>query len=316
MSEGIVIKAPENTTMEQMRATIAAFEANPVDPGAPDVPIPASPTADANAKPQEKVALPEPVKTPTAEEKAPPQQPKEAGEKAASEPQKAAEPVKEKKDWEAAYKGLQREFNKKFMETKEAKQPEQVVEKTPEKVVQAPTPDYLQFTPEGKQRIIADLEKDPVESIVKIVETIVGPIKSRLSSEDAQRIELSRLEGLDRLVQEGHDWLHTEDGLRKVEAVFNENPELWNTRDPYRAALGFVKDVPSKAGQRGNAQATGLTPVLGASAAVPPPTSIPAASSGESMESLAQQHQLFMSRGQMDKAREIMEKMDKLHRGY
>lgn len=310
MSEGIIIKSDGNKTIEQIRAEVAAFEANPVDPGAPDVSTPPAVIAPATATPTEKAATPDPVTTPPATEPAKPtQQPQETAEKAASEPQKAAEPVK---DWEAAYKGLQAKYNKTF------------IEKKAEGAVVAPPPPQVErpeiLSPESKQRFASDVEKDPVDAIVRLVESItdhrIKPIQSKFEATEAQNLEASRIQNLETLVKEGHEWLKTPDGIRKMESALSENPELWRTKDPYRAALGFISDIPSKAGQRGQAQSTGLTPILGAAGAMPPTVSAPAVSKMAKLETLQVEVMQAQSRGQWDKAKQLLDQMGELERGY
>ena len=313
MSEGIIIKSDGNTTLEQLKADVAAFEANPVDPGAPDVATPPVVSAAAPETPTEKAVLPEPEKTPPAEEHAKPvQQPKETAEKAVSEPPKAAEPVK---DWKAAYEGLQRSYNKRFVDEKA---------KAAEVKPQAPAPvqdeTLGELTPELRKRLDADSEKDVWGTLDKLITTrisqAVTPVRSKLDAAEFEKLEAAKLAGLDRLANEGHEWLKTEDGLRKMEAALTENPELWKTKDPYRAALGFIPDIPSKAGQRGPAQSTGLTPMLGAGGAMPPTVSAPAVSKLAKLESLNKEVGLAQSRGQWDKASQLIKQMEEIDRGY
>lgn len=313
MSEGIIIKSDGNKTIDQLRAEVAAFEANPVAPGAADVSTPPTGNAAATVTPEEKAAIPEPEKTPPAEETAKPaQQPKETAEKVASETPKAVEPVKDT-DWKSAYEGLQRKYNKTFVERKAE----------PQDKPQAPTPSVNavdDLTPEIEQRIIADLEKNPAKTLISLIREIsrseVNPIRSRLEADDFQKQEAAKLAGLDRLASEGHEWLKTADGLRKMEAVLTDNPELWKTKDPYRAALGFIPDIPSKAGQRGPAQSTGLTPILGASGALPPTVSTPAVSKMAKLETMQAEVTLAQSRGQWEKAGKLLAEMDQIERGY
>jgi hypothetical protein len=221
-------------------------------------------------------------------------------------------------DWKAAYQGLQRQYNKAFVEKKAESAPKAEVQPEPVPAPQQSAP--LSLSPEFKKQFMADLEKDPVEAIVKLNQLMireeVSPIKSKFEATEAQQIEAQRLAGLERLVGEGHEWLKTPDGLQKMSAVLNDNPELWKTRDPYRAALGFISDIPSKAGQRGPAQSTGLTPILGASGAVPPVVSTPALSKLEKLESLQKEITTLQSRGQMAEAREKLKEMDKIDRGW
>lgn len=314
MSEGIIIKSDGNKTLAQIQAEVAAFEANPVDPGSPDITTPPAVVANAPAAPTEKAATPAPGTTPPAEEPAKPaQQPQETAEKVASETPKVAEPVKAT-DWEAAYKGLQTKYNKAFVEKKEGSQ-------EAAKPIPPAQDEHLEvLSPEFKQKFVADLERDPVDALVKLNRAItrqeVMPIKSKFDAAEARQLESARWEGLDNLVKEGHEWLKTEDGLRKMETVFNDNPELWKTRDPYRAALGFIPDVPSKAGQRGPAQSTGLTPMLGVSGAMPPTVSAPAVSKMAKLESLQVEVMQAQSRGQWDKAKQLLDQMGEVERGY
>ena len=316
MSEGIIIKSDGNKTLAQIQAEVAAFEANPIAPDAPDIPTPPALNAPAPATPPEKAALPAPGKTPSAEETAKPiQPPQETAEKAVSETPKPAEPVKDT-DWKSAYEGLQRKYNKSFIE----KKTEAAAAEKPQAPVAAHEDLLDDITPEFKQKVLTDLEKDPVETLIKLARAIsrkeVMPVRSRMEAADFERQEAGKLAGLDRLANEGHEWLKTEDGLRKMEAALNENPELWKTKDPYRAALGFIPDIPSKAGPRGPAQSTGLTPMLGASGALPPTVSTPAVSKVEKLTAMQEQVALAQSRGFWDEAKRLLTEMDKIERGY
>lgn len=314
MSEGIIMTSDRNTTIEKLRAEVAAFEANPVDPGAPDAATTQAVNANAPETSPEKAALPEPEKTPPAEETAKPtQQPQETAEKVASET-KAAEPMKEP-DWKTASQSLYKTLQRKMDEVDKERQRLQA---TPAATQPLEEKDIL--SPEFKQKFVADLEKDPVEALVRLSRAIsrqeVMPIKSKFEATEAAQLEADRLSSLDRLAKEGHEWLKTGDGLRKMETALSENPELWKTKDPYRAALGFIPDLPSKTGQRGPAQSTGLTPMLGASGAVPPSVSAPAVSKMAKLESLNEAVGLAQSRGQWDQAKKLLAEMDQLERGY
>jgi hypothetical protein len=309
MSEGIIIKSDGNKTLAQIQAEVAAFEANPVDPGAPDVSTPPVANAPAPVTPPEKAATPDPGTPPATEPAKPTQQPQETAEKVVSETPKATEPVK---DWEAAYKGLQRTIDKVQKENSELKAG------TP-KAQEAPIEADV-FTPESKARFSQDVEKDPVEAIARLVRSItaqeVTPLKSKFEANEAEKLEASRIASLDALAKEGHEWLKTTDGIEKMKSVMVANPELWKTKDPYRAALGFIPDLPSKAGQRGPAQSTGLTPILGAAGAMPPTVSAPAMSKMAKLESLQQEVVTAQSRGQWDKAGKLLKEMDEIDRGY
>jgi hypothetical protein len=314
MSEGIVIKSDGNKTLAQIQAEVAAFEANPVAPGAPEVSTPPTVNAVAAVAPQEKAALPTPEQTPPAEEKAPDQQPKETTVKAPAETVQAAEPVKET-NWKAAYEGLQRKYNKTFIEKKAETQTGEEVRLPEPYSNEGPGT----ITPEFRKRIQEDLEKDPVDALIKlnlaIIRKEIQPVASRLEAADFEKQEEAKLAGLDKLANEGHDWLKTEDGLRKMDAVLSENPELWKTKDPYRAALGFIQDIPLKAGQRGQAQATGLTPILGAGSALPPVVSAPAVSKVDKLQGLLSEMNKHLSRGDVMSAQKIQAQMDEIDRG-
>jgi hypothetical protein len=308
---GIIIASDPNKTLEQVRAEVKAFEANPIDPFAPNVPTVPAEKTPAPAPSPEKAVLPAPDKTPPVEEKPKPtQQPQEPAEKVAP----ATEPAKET-DWKAAYQGLQREFNKKFQEKKAEASG---TEKAP---ATAPLEEGLDdITPEFEKQIIADLEKDPVRTLIKLNRAIArkefDPLRSKLDAADFEKQEAAKIQGLEKLVGEGHEWLKTPEGQRKMEAVLNENPELWKTKDPYRAALGFISDIPPKAQQPGTAPSTGQTPILGAGGAMPPAVSTPAVSKVDTLMTMQKEVELLQSRGQMAEAREIMKKMDALQRGY
>ena len=114
---------------------------------------------------------------------------------------------------------------------------------------------------------------------------------------------------------EGHEWLQTEDGFAKVAAVWEKYPELRNTPDPVRSALGYIPNIPSNAQQRGPAQSTGLTPILGASGAVPPVTSTPAASKVDKLATMLTEVQRLQSLGAVQESRNLLAEMDKIERG-
>lgn len=304
MSESIIIKSDPNQTIEQLKAEVAAFEANPVDPGAPDVPTVPTVNVSATVTPPEKAALPTPATPPVTEPAKPTQQPQETAVKATT----VAEPAKET-DWEAAYKSLQTKYNKKFVEEKgkESEKPsrEELIEN---------------ITPEFKQKLASDLEKDAVETIIEIARAVsrkeLNPVKSEVEASKYERQQMAQLSGLDRLVKEGHEWLKTPDGLAKMEAALNDNPELWKTKDPYRAALGFISNIPSKAQQPSNAQTTGLTPMLGAGGVVPTAVSTPAVSKVEKLAALNAEADIALSRGNNKRVQELLAQMEEIDRGY
>lgn|SRR3990167_1883670 len=317
MSEGIIMKSDGNKTLAQIQAEVAAFEANPIAPNAPDIHTPPAVNAPAPVATPEKAALPEPGKTPPVTEPAKPtQQPKEVAEKVASETPKAAEPVKEQKDWKAAYEGLQRSYNKRFVEDKK-------VETAPaEKPPVPPTlpPTLGEITPEIAKMLETESEKNPWKAVDDLIRLrlgqVVTPVASRLQSLDAEREGQARAESFRVLVQdEGHEWLQTEDGFAKVAAVWEKYPELRNTPDPVRSALGYIPNIPSNAQQRGPAQSTGLTPILGASGAVPPVTSTPAASKVDKLATMLTEVQRLQSLGAVQESRNLLAEMDKIERG-
>lgn len=309
----IVITPPKAGSIEELKAQVASFEANPVAPDAPNTP---SETTVAAATPQEKAALPKPEPTPPIEEKAKPaQQPQETPEKVASEPPKAAEPEKIT-DWKAAYKGLQQKFNKAFVEKKAEPK-----EETKPPVVSAPEDEIpADLTPEFIKLLETDSEtKNPWIAVDRLVrarlQQTIAPVKSKLDAVDSEKRNEAQLKGLETLA-ETNPWLKTPEGMQKMADVFAENPELWKTKDPYRAALGFISDVPSNARQSGPAQSTGSTPMLGVAGAVPPVVSTPAASNEDALTKLMQEMNTFLSRGDVKSAKEIEAKMDKITRGY
>lgn len=304
MSESIIIKSDPNQTLAQIQAEVAAFEANPVDPGAPDVPTAQTVNAPATVTPPEKAALPDPVTPPATEPAKPTQQPQETAVKVAT----ATEPAKET-DWKGGYKGLQRKIDQlqRELASKETTKPSR------EELIES-------ITPEFKQKLIADLEKDPVEAILEIARAVarkeLNPVKSKVEASEHERLQAAQLNGLDRLVQEGHEWLKTPDGLSKMEAALNENPELWKTKDPYRAALGFISDIPSKAQQPSHAQTTGLTPMLGAGGVVPTTVSAPAVSKVEKLTALNAEADIALARGNTKRVQELLAQMEEIDRGY
>lgn len=316
MSEGIEMKLEGGKTLAQIQAEVAAFEANPVDPGAPnDSPVPTL-NATAPATPPEKGAPLDPAKPPLAEDSAKPaQQPKETTEKVASETPKAAEPVKDDTDWKKRFLDTRKKLNEVIQEKADVESKTETERPLPA----APTHEFpYELSQELRKQLDSDSEKDVWGTVDKLIRTrvnqIVTPIASKFAMNEAQERDNAISKSLDSLVSEGHDWLKTEEGWRKINSVIEENG-LQNTRDPYRAAMGFIPDISSKAGQRGQAQSTGLTPILGASAAVPPVVSTPVVSKVDMLTGLLGEIEKALARGDVKKAQKIQAQMDEIERG-
>lgn len=314
MSAGIIIKSDPSKTIEQVRAEVAAFEANPLPPDAPDVPSPTA-SATAPATPPEKAATPEPGTPPAKEKAEPTQQPKETPEKVASEPPKAAEPAKDV-DWQSRYKGATKERDK----TVAAKDKEIADLKAKLEAKAEPEAELRTLSPEWKKKVVEESEKDFPEAIVKVVREVLrgelNPIKSKLQAADAAKVDEVVAKSLQAMVDAGDDWIAGPDGPDQFAAVFDAHPELDKLPPEikYQAARSFI-NIPSKASQRGPAQTTGLTPMLGAGGAVPPVVSTQAVSTAEKLITMQAQLETFQKRGQWDQVNKMLAEMDAIQRG-
>ena len=195
---------------------------------------------------------------------------------------------------------LNKELNKKFTQTSQEvsdvkKQVEPVVE-------QAPL--------DTKKKFLEDLEKDTHDTLVKLIDERIKPVRSEISNVKAKEVEMIQARELDELVSSGNDWILSE-GLGRFEAVFNAKPFLRQSETPYKDALRFI-DVPSKSGQTpSDAQIGATTPIIGDRRAVPPPSSNQTVSIGQSMENLSQELRAALKCGDRKLAQEIGKKMER-----
>jgi hypothetical protein len=166
-------------------------------------------------------------------------------------------------------------------------------------VEQAPLPpSYVgDLTPELKQQVIADMEKDAVETIDRMIQARldqaldrkVRPALSEWESEKTRRAQRGEAEELARLAKD-NSWVLTE-GVGRLEKVLEERPWLKQSPTPWTDALRFVDDVPSSKGTTpGQAQSGPGLPILGSSGVVPPSSLDRSAADASTYEELDRQH--------------------------
>lgn len=172
-----------------------------------------------------------------------------------------------------------------------------------------------QLTPEQKKKIAEELEKDPVEAILALNRIIakqeLEPHINDIQNIKQDRTESRELRELDELVNSGHDWI-VSDGLSRFEAAFKERPWLRQSNTPYRDALKFI-DVPGQ--QPTQAQVGPRTPILGASRAVPPPSSVPSVSPEQHLAELSKALHSAIRNKDFKAAAELEAKMDMAYKG-
>lgn len=216
----------------------------------------------------------------------------------------------------AKYKELQKGFTQGTQELKKVEKiqaPEApTAQPEPERVLPtAPAPS--RYTPEARQRIAEDLEKDPIEAVARITEATIRRVleEQRLASE-GEKLEENRLKDLDTVIQkEGNDWMHTDEGISKVNRIFKEKPYLWQSPTPYQDALRFIDDVQAKGPNTNNVR-VGNTPILGGGNFVPPSSPPPTASAEQEFETLSKQFDAAL-KVRDDKAMyALKQKMDEL----
>lgn len=278
-----------------------------------------APEQTADTKTQAKPENPTP-ENPEGKDNQKPSQPKDkSGDVSEEQIQKDTEHLKAdlaKKEARKAellqqYKDLQRQYTPVAQEVKKL-----------EKEVQAQAPsqqvDRRDIPMEFRKKFTEDLEKDPVEAIVKVVEAITdgrldgfrretGIDRFRESMEDQKRDR-----ELDVLAKEGHTWIH-EEGLERFVEVFKEKPYLLNSNEPFRDAIGILSmqgKLPSKGNGQSPAQGP-RTPTLSSSGSFPPPTS-PADTLESSYAALDSQYDRAIKRGDIREAKKIMGKMGAL----
>jgi len=307
----------EGGTLEEMEARVAAAEAK----GLESLEAPKAPPAD-ETKPND---APEA----TGPQEPAPQKDEETGKSSDGKkpdplqkfknPDGSLNPDKIEKSNEHLQRGIEsrtekllklnRELNKKFTTTSQ-----QLAATS--KATDAP--DDLQFTDEGKKKILEDLEKDPIETILKVVRTATRKETARLNDDVSSLKEHSResreLKELDDLVQEGHSWI-VEDGLSRFDKVFSERPWLRQSPEPFRDALRFM-EFPRTDGQPAKAQVGSKTPVLGASTAVPPPSSKPPLTQGQELSRISVELRKAMADGDNARMAELEAQYDRVAKGW
>lgn len=171
------------------------------------------------------------------------------------------------------------------------------------------------LTPEVKQKLAEEIEKDPIEGMIAINRLIARqetePYRGAIQSIVEEKAETSELKELDSLVDSGHDWIVAE-GLGRFEQAFKERPWLRQSKTPYRDALRFI-DVPTQ--QPTVAQVGPTTPILGASRAVPPPSSVPPVSPDQQLEELSRALHNAIRNKDFKTAGELEAKMDEAYKG-
>lgn len=239
-------------------------------------------------------------------------------EKGIAEKQKLLEMSKE--DRQALLIKQNKELNKKFTQmSQEIAKDKPVVPTSPFAGV---IPDEL--TPEVKQELLGRLEKGEVIEVMAQVSKAYGhmaadqKVNQRMSKWEkleAEMADTQSMKQLDSLVDKGHTWIVTE-GMGRFESVFQEHPEIRNLKDPYRAALGYMDDLPTNGSASPRAQGRSSTPILGAGGAVPPPHSGPTVSTEQEMEKLSANLRVALQRNNKAEISKIQTQMDKLERGY
>ena len=213
-----------------------------------------------------------------------------------------------------------KELNKKFTQAamEVAKDKPQAVPSPFEGVI----PDEL--TPDIKKNLLERLEKGEVIEVMAQVAKAYGhmaadqKVSQRMQKWEKAESEMAEKESgkqIDSLVDKGHTWILTE-GMGRFEAVFQEHPEIRNLKDPFRAAIGYMDDLPINGSASSAAHGRKSTPILGANGAVPPPSSGPSSSPELEMQALSASLRIALQRGNRAEMSKIQAQMDKLERGY
>jgi hypothetical protein len=203
---------------------------------------------------------------------------------------------------------LNRELQKKFTQTGQ---------ELSEKSKLTLDDDALEFTEEGKRKILKDLEENPIETILKVARTAAkretGSLMSDVAAMKEQTRESRELHELDDLVKDGNEWILSE-GLSRFETTFQERPYLRQSKTPFRDALRFM-DFPRPNGQPTQARVGSLTPILGASQTVPPPNALPPSTPERDIENLSAELRNAVAERDFKKARELEAQMDRVYKG-
>lgn len=171
------------------------------------------------------------------------------------------------------------------------------------------------LTPEEKEKIAKEFEKDPVEALLAFNRVItkqeIEPHLKKLYSLEAESKESKEISELDALARDGNEWILTE-GTARFEEVFKARPYLMQSPTPYRDALRFME---IKGQQPTQAQVGPKTPILGASKAVPPPSPVPPVSPEQELADISRELRLAIKNKEYGKASELEKKMDILYKG-
>lgn len=182
----------------------------------------------------------------------------------------------------------------------------------------------LVFTDEGKKKILEDMEKDPIEAIMKMARTVARDETSRIAKDIApirdQIRESANSKELDVLVSEGHDWLLDENARNSMfDNLFLARPELRpfisNSRTPYRDALRFMEIPRSGDGQPTQAHVGSKTPIISASQAISPPSSSPPSTPERELANLNAELKKSLKDHDRKRAQEIEAQLDRVYKG-
>lgn len=184
--------------------------------------------------------------------------------------------------------------------------------------------DVENLTPEFRQKLTEDFEKDFVGTQLKLQKAFVQremdrqvkPLHNQVSEIHERNKSLSMEKELDDLVEQGHTWI-VEEGAERFNRLLAERPELkplLNSPQPYHDLIRFIDDVPQKNGAAGQTQFGRSSPILGATRAVPPPSANPTVSPDSDMRELSRQFNIAMSQKNTRVADELLRKMEILER--
>ena len=173
------------------------------------------------------------------------------------------------------YKALQREGSQIDKSIKEVKPKE---EETAAPKAGQDFNEYLngELTKEEIDVIEANKNEPLVRALLKaqaaLAKVSTEDIRRKVEMSEAQSRDVAMLDRLDKLAT-NHSWLYTDEGQKRLEEVFKEDPGLWKTRDPYGYAVERLShEMAPKTTQSGQARPAG-TPMLGVGHALPPSTS-------------------------------------------
>lgn len=171
------------------------------------------------------------------------------------------------------------------------------------------------MSPEFKQKLHSDLEKDPVEAIVNLAALVAeqkanektARFEKELASLRGETRDDSLVKELDDIGQNGHSWVYSPEGSKLFDEAFQERPWLLQSRTPYKDALRFINAPVDR--QPDVTPSVRSTPTLGGGRAVPPPTSQPTVSPEQQLRDMRREAMVAIARGDMKRANELAEKM-------